>query len=299
MNRDEIKKLDENISFVPGENRGRFPACHGFLLDGHETVLIDAGIGEDRIRAIDREKRIDVLIITHSHPDHIRCWNLLHDRVIMVPLETPDVVTDLDLLGERFLGSPESGRKWARFVGGFGVSALREPDQRYSDGELLQLGGCDLEAFHAPGHLKDHYCFFERKSGTLITTDIDFTSFGPWYGNPEADIEAFIGDVKKVMALPYTRVCSSHKPPIEGDATDRFEAFLRSFDRQRQAVLELCGRPTTLDDLLAASPFYRNAFPNKEIQRLFETNLVRKNLELLQRDGLIEKSNGRYLRTGH
>jgi len=298
MNRGEIEKLDENIYFVPGENGGRFPACHGFLLDGGETVLIDSGVGEERIKAIDSEKRIDILIITHSHPDHIRCWNFLHDRVVMVPQETPDVVTDLDLLGERFTGSPEDGRKWAKYVGGFGVQPLRAPDERFSDGELLQLGGCHLEAIHTPGHLKDHYCFFERKSGTLITTDIDFTSFGPWYGNPESDIEVFRKDVTRVMALPYKRVCSSHKTPIEGDATEQFEGFLRSFERQRQAVLELCEKRMTLDSIIAASPFYRNSFPNKELQRVFETNLVRKNLEQLQRDGWVMESNGRYLRTG-
>jgi glyoxylase-like metal-dependent hydrolase (beta-lactamase superfamily II) len=297
MNLDEIAQINENLYFVPGERKGRFPACHGFLLDGEETVLIDSGVGEKRIKAIDREKRIDILIISHSHPDHIRCWNLLHDRVIMVPNETPHEITNLDLLGERFTGSPENGRKWAKFANSFGVVALREPDQRYAHGELLQLGGCNLEAIHTPGHLKDHYCFFERNTSTLITTDIDLTSFGPWYGNPEADIEVFREDVKKVMAFPYKRVCSSHRLPIEGDATEQFEGFLGSFDRQRQAVLELCGQPRTLEDVLVASPFYRNAFPNKEIQRLFETNLVKKNLELLQRDGLVRRSNNRYLRT--
>ncbi len=296
MNRNSLRKLEENIYFVPGEHGGRFPACHGFLFDGDERVLMDSGVGEEQIKAIDNQKRIDILIISHSHPDHIRCWNLLEDRVIILPQETPEVVSDLDLLGERFTGSREMGRKWAKYVSGFGVRALREPDQRYSNGETLQLGGCTLEAIHTPGHVGDHYCFLERKTGTLFTTDIEFTKFGPWYGNPESDPDAFEEDIRRVMALPYRRVCSSHNSPIEGDAAQEFEKLLRSFERQRQAVLKLCERGMTLDDMVAASPFYRNAYPNREIHSIFEAYLVKKNLELFQQDGLVKECSGRYLR---
>jgi len=297
MEKNEISQLCENIYFVPGENRGRFPSCHGLLLTGSETVLIDAGVGESQIREIDRARRIDVLIITHSHPDHIRHWYLLHDRVIVLPRETPDVVMDLDRLGERFMGSEDLGKEWVRWVRNYGVRALREPDRRYADGDVLELAGCRLEAIHAPGHLTDHYCFFERITRTLFTTDIDLTSFGPWYGNPEADIEAFQDDVKRVMSLPYERVCSSHKTPITGSATRYFEAFLESFSRQRQAVLDFCDPPASFEDIVAASPIYRNGFPNKILQKGFESNLVRKNLEILLRDGLVEERRGRYVRT--
>lgn len=295
MERNGISRLCDNIYFVAGENRGRFPSCHGLLLTENETVLIDAGVGESQIREIDQTRRIDVLIITHSHPDHIRHWYLLHDRVIMLPQETPDDVMDLDRLGERFMGSEELGREWVRWVKHFGVRALREPDQRYGGGDILELAGCQLEAIHAPGHLMDHYCFFETTTRTLFTTDIDLTSFGPWYGNPEADIESFQDDVRRVMALPYERVCSSHRRPITGSASTDFQAFLESFLRQRQAVLDLCDTPASLEDLVAASPIYRNAFPDKILQKGFEANMIRKNLEILLRNGIVEERQGRYL----
>lgn len=297
MEKNEITKLCENIYFIPGENGGRFPSCHGLLFTGSETVLIDAGIGESRIQEIDRTRRIDVLIITHSHPDHIRHWYLLHDRVLMLPRETPEVVMDLDLLGQRFMGSKDLAKEWVRWVRSFGVRALREPDRRYGEGDIVELAGFKLEAFHTPGHLMDHYCFFEKTTRTLFTTDIDLTSFGPWYGNPEANIEAFQDDVKRVMALPSERVCSSHKLPITGRAQGYFEAFLESFSRQRQAVLDLCDQPVSFEDLVAASPYYRNGFPAKILQKGFEGTMIRKNLDILLRDGLVEDRQGRYLRT--
>ncbi len=297
MESNEILKLCENIYFVLGENKGRFPSCHGLLLAGSETVLIDAGIGESLIREIDRTRRIDVLIITHSHPDHIRHWHFLGDRVIMMPRETPEAVTDLDRLGERFMGSKDLAKEWVRWIGNFGVRALREPDRRYADGDVLDLAGCRLEAIHAPGHLRDHYCFFERTTRTLFTTDIDLTSFGPWYGNPESDIETFQEDVNRVMSLPYERVCSSHKKPITGDASNCFQAFLEGFSRQSRAVLDLCDPAATLRDITAALPIYGKRLPHKVLHEAFETVMVKKILDILLRDGLVEERQGRYVRT--
>jgi glyoxylase-like metal-dependent hydrolase (beta-lactamase superfamily II) len=290
--------LAPDLYFVKAENRGRFPFAHGLLITGSETVLIDAGMGEEVIRAIDRERRIDVLIITHSHPDHIRSWHLLEDRHLLLPRETPESAKDLQLLGERFTGSREKGAHWAWVVGeGLGAHPMRDPDGRYGDGDLLDAGGAELLAVHAPGHLDDHYCFLERRSGTLFSTDIDLTSFGPWYGNPESDIEVFRRSVRKVMSLPYERVCTSHKEPFAGGATERFEAFLKAFERQREKVFDLCREPADLDGMVDASPFYGDALRDKVIQGIFERAMIGKNLALLMRDGLVRETNGLYAQT--
>lgn len=296
MSDKRITKLSDNIYLVQDERAGRFPSCNGFLLTGHETVLIDAGMRAERIKELDRLKRIDILLITHSHPDHIGNWAVLKDRTVLLPLETPDAVKDLRLLGQRFTGTAESAAIWAQWAANtFGVQPLRDPDRRYKDGEVLDVGGAELEAIHTPGHLVDHYCFFERKSGILFTTDIDLTRFGPWYGNPESDIELFEASVRNVMSLPYKVVCSSHRPPIEGDATRYFESFLAKFKRHRNLVLEMCKTPSSLDAMSDASPIYGNSFQYEPTQKIFERAMILKNLNLLVRDGLVEKSNGRFL----
>ena len=295
MATDLLRRLEGDVYFVPGEGKGGFPSCHGFLLMGKETVLIDAGMAEATIREIDREKRIDILLITHSHPDHIRHGYLLQDRRILMPLETPDSITDLRLLGERFMGNLDDGILWARFVHDeFGVRALRLPDGRFGDGDVLTIGGAELEAIHAPGHLDDHYCFLERKTGTLITTDIDLTFFGPWCGNPEADLRTFRESIKKVMAVSYRRACSSHKEPIEGDATNVFETYLAGFERQKRMILELCHSPITLDAIASRSPFFKDSLSEKIIQGLFEKRMASNYLTLLVQEGLVTESSGVY-----
>ena len=90
-----------------------------------------------------------------------------------------------------------------------GIHPLRRPDRRFDDGEILDFGSIQLQAIHAPGHLDDHYCFLEVTSGTLFSIDIDFTGFGPWYGNPEGDIRQFRNSVLMLRNLPFNRICAS------------------------------------------------------------------------------------------
>lgn len=287
--------LAGNIYLVQAPNQARFPFCNSFLIDGSEMVLIDAGIGVERLQALDRIKRIDILIISHSHPDHILAWHVLKDRHLFLPRETPDSVTDLYESGLRFTDSVPKAKHWAQRVGReLGVQPLRIPVGHYGDGDVFEVAGVKLQAIHAPGHLDDHYCFLETKSGTLLTTDIDFTGFGPWYGNPECDIALFKQSIYKVMAFPYQRVCSSHKPAFEGDAGDLFQSYLNIFNRHAQLVLDLCETPRSINELVAASPFYRNKAPDRLIQNIFEEQIIAKNLEILIKQDRVEALGNRY-----
>jgi glyoxylase-like metal-dependent hydrolase (beta-lactamase superfamily II) len=292
---DEFVEISDHFYLIKAADQGRFPYCNGFLFSDKETVLIDAGIEESRLREIDTIKRIDILIITHSHPDHMLSWHVLKDRHIMMPKETPEDICDLYRLGKRFMGTEEGGKYWAEWHGGsLGLKPMREPDERYENGDLLQIGGAQLMAIHAPGHLKDHYCFLDQRSGFLIKTDIDFSPFGPVYVNTESDIEEFQKSIIKLMNLSYNQVCSSHGLPIKGDTTWQFKKCFDGFAVHQKKVLDLCDPPRTLDEMLAISPFYQNKHYDRIIQKAFEGELILKNLEMLILNGLVVESEGRY-----
>ena len=301
----KVAQRPDAVTLAPGffliqaPNASRFPYCNSFLLTGRQNVLIDAGIGVARIRELDALCRIDVLIISHSHPDHILAWHILKDRQILLPRETPESVYDLKRLGERFTNTQPRAEHWQHRVGtGIGVRALRPPDDRYEDGTQLVYEPFVLEAIHAPGHLDDHYCFLEHTSETLLTTDIDFTGFGPWYGNPESDIVTFKTSIQRVRRYEHQQVCSSHKPPIRQDTQQAFTAYLNLFDRQQQSVLELCESPRTMAELLDRSPFYRNRAPDAIMQHMFEEQMITKNLALLEQTGMVRRRGAAFERCG-
>ena len=296
MDHPDIIKLSDHVYLVKAPMNGRFPYCNSFVFTGSETIIIDAGIGDDLMNDVDRIFGIDTLVISHSHPDHIRSWHAFENKRLLFPQETPDSVMDLQQLGIRYTGSEEGGRHWVETIGKpLGIRAFRPPDGRFKNGDILDTGYARIEAIHAPGHLDDHYCFFDHVSGTLITTDIDFTSFGPWYGNPEGAVKPFIESIRNVMTLPYRRACSSHKPPMEGDATDRFLDFLACFERQKNDVLNALGQGKTLDELVAASPFYNNKFMDLKIQNAFEAHMGMENLNILIEEGRVVLDKGRYI----
>lgn len=291
----QIQRIADNIYLIEAPERGQFPYCHGFLFTGDKNILLDAGTDEDLMHRIDKEIGIDQLIISHTHPDHIRRWQVLTHRELILPAETPDSVFNIETLGERYVGPGERGARWVEVIGKWlGIAAFRKPDGRFSNGDIIENGTSRIEAIHAPGHLDDHYCFFEHNTGTLFSTDIDFTGFGPWYGNPEGKIKPFIESVRRVMALPYKRVCSSHKPVHEGNAAGRFEAFLSAFHRQRNEVLASLNSGKTLDELTAVSPFYKNRFFDLKIQAYFEEHMIAENLAILIEEGLIREDGGVY-----
>jgi len=295
LHRPDVVELAPDLYLIQGKNKARFPFCNAFLITGNENVLIDTGVGVVRLRELDDSLRIDKVIISHPHPDHISGFKVLKDRPLMLPAETPDSVKDLVELGTRFMGSREDGMVWAEYAKtSLGLEPLRDSDGRFGDGDVLDFGSVRLEAIRAPGHLHDHYCFFDHCSKTLLTTDIDFTSFGPWYGNPECEIAPFQESIRKIMDLPYLRACSSHKPPIEGDATNEFTAFLDMFKQQRRRILHLCDPQATIEQMVCISPFYGNKLNDKRLQVIFEKNMIMKNLEILMRDGRIEQKSGFY-----
>ena len=153
---------------------------------------------------------------------------------------------DLRLLGHRFVEGRQDTAYWIWVVEHrLGISPLRAPDHRFGHGEILDFGGLELQASHTPGHLDDHYCFLETRSETLFSTDIDFTGFGPGYGNPEGDIMRFRDSVMMLRDLPFKRICSSHKAPILQSAAQG------AFDRQRELVFDLCRKPAGLEALIA------------------------------------------------
>ena len=291
-----LQPVANHLWLVKAPAKGRFPHCHGFLMIGDRTVLIDAGIGAERIGEIDRRTRIDALIISHPHPDHILAWHVLNDRQLFLPAQTPASVGDLRLLGQRFVEDRQEAQYWTWVASRrLGIHPMRRPDHQFDDGETLDFGSIQLRAIHAPGHLDDHYCFLEKRSGTLFSIDIDFTGFGPWYGNPEGDIHRFRESVSMLRNLPYRQICASHKLPIaRSNAEAAFDRYLKAFDRQKTAVFDLCRQGMDLTTMAMNSPFYRNRMPDGMLQKIFETQMIRKNLALLLREGQIVEENGKY-----
>ena len=285
----KLVPLTRSLTFVEGDQQGRFPRANALLVhDGGLNVLIDTGCGEGVLRALQAAHPIDYVICTHSHLDHISGNWLFPERPIWMPAGIAfETAGSAARLAARFADDPDIQRRWLETTVPYVGFRDTPPTDAYPPGHVFEIGRVKLHSIPAPGHLTDHTCFWEPESGTLLATDIDFTGFGPWYGNPESDPTQFEESIRRVWGLHPRTVISSHKGVFREDLDRQFEAYLAHFARREQAILAALELPRTLAELEDLAIIY-GRFPRaEEMLRYFERVMIAKHLARLEQQGQV------------
>lgn len=163
------------------------------------NLLIDApdGVAE---WLEERGVRVDELLLTHQHYDHVEGVAALQARGVKVGAFA-EYSADLTL------------ESYAR---GWGMPIRVEPfrvDELIAEGELM-VAGMTFRISHVPGHALDGLALYLEEAGTLFSGD---TLFAGSIGRPDlpgGDERMLVtGIEEKLMSLPGdTRVLSGHGP---------------------------------------------------------------------------------------
>jgi glyoxylase-like metal-dependent hydrolase (beta-lactamase superfamily II) len=100
-----------------------------------------------------------------------------------------------------------------------------------ADGELIDLGGRQLEVLHTPGHAPDALCLFDTATGTLLAGDTVLAA-AHWLHGSDADPVRFAASTRRLAALPVTRILAAHNVICElpgtaaAEVADAAEALL-------------------------------------------------------------------------
>ena len=279
-------KIDDKVVFIEGENHGHYPYANSLLIKDEVTALIDAGIGKS-IEELAKKERVDLIIHTHSHEDHIAGDGFFRSEIAIHSLEAP-ILEKVERLADLY-GS--KGEEMISFIRGFiGYKGLRV-DHKFEDGYIFHLGDIQLKAVHTPGHSMGHTCFFENERKMLFSGDIDLSSFGPWYEALDSSIDDFISSIKRVKALRPKVVISSHKGVILDDIGDRFDVYLAKIYEREDKILGYLDSKRNLDSIVSQAFIY-GKFP--EVMRswyvLMERIMVEKHLERLIWMGKVERT---------
>jgi glyoxylase-like metal-dependent hydrolase (beta-lactamase superfamily II) len=282
----QLTEITPHIWLVHGENAGRFPRSHSVLIRDERTALIDTGAGIAVLQALREEHPPDLVINTHAHPDHSAGNWLFAGTPIWGPTQTFDVLGRIEPLSHRFV--EEHAAPWRAFARReMGFTQDGPPTHAFDDGHRFTFGHVTLEAIFCPGHSADMYCLWEPEQGILLAADIDFTSFGPWYGSPESDIALFEESIRRVWALQPCVVISSHKGVFTDDLDRHFEAFLDVFRQRDTRLLALLERPRTLAEIVEAALIY-GRFPFEPgLMRFWEGQMIGKHLARLAAQGRV------------
>ncbi|MGD9101255.1 MAG: MBL fold metallo-hydrolase [Anaerolineae bacterium] len=280
-----LLEIIPGLYLVPGEGEGRFPFSHSFLIEGETWALLDTGAGIQRLQRL-REtlgSSLDVVISSHSHPDHT-AGNWLFDGLpLYAPVQAADSLGRLEVLSERFVEPGPLASAWMRFIRQHMGFRDAPPTHTFDDGHIFDFGGpqggVKLIVLHTPGHTVDHVCFFEPTYGVLLSQDIDLTSFGPWYGHRESDIAQFKASMRRVMALEPRMIVSSHKGVIREDIQGHLARFMAVFDEREARIRRLLEIGYSVADMVDLSPIYGGHPYVPDIMCYWEEQMIRKHVE--------------------
>jgi hydroxyacylglutathione hydrolase len=141
------------IPVAPGIALDRF--VYSYLLAGETITLIDTGVAGcensifDGIRSIDRNPdEISLIILTHSHPDHIGAAKAIQDATGCSVMAHPAERVWIEDVNQQNRERPVPG--FSLLVGG----SVRL-DHELEDGLVIDPDGsetCEMQVIHTPGH---------------------------------------------------------------------------------------------------------------------------------------------------
>ena len=83
------------------------------------------------------------------------------------------------------------------------------PTRVLHGGEVLDLGGRQIEVLHTPGHSPGHLCFWEPQRGYLFTGDLVYLDV-LLADFPSTDPAAYLRSLEQTAALPVQRILPGH-----------------------------------------------------------------------------------------
>jgi glyoxylase-like metal-dependent hydrolase (beta-lactamase superfamily II) len=192
----------------PGPYTG--PGTNTWLVDaGPVTVVIDPGPDDNsHLAAIDRKlagATVGVVLVTHSHPDHLP-------------------------LAERLAAAHKA-------------SVRRYPE--LGDGDVVRAGSLNLTALHTPGHSADHLCFWIAEDRALFTGDLVLGRGSSMVTYPEGNVAAYLRSLERLAALNPTILFPGHWDPVTDAVGKVEEYRAHRLEREAQVLAEVrLGRGT-------------------------------------------------------
>ncbi len=248
-----------------GAQQGKYPQGNSLLVRGRdETVIIDPSLGVLPRHAGGRLPRVDRVINSHCHEDHVAGNHLFPD----VPwhLHEDDVVgiRSLDDFMAIYGFDDEAVDAAFRKVVVDQFHLMTRPDaQAFRDGDVFDLGGATIRVIHTPGHTRGHSALLIEPGELLYLGDIDLSSFGPYYGDAWSDLEDFERSLERVREVEATHYATFHHIGVVDRATflERLERYAAVIRTREARLIDFLSEPRTLEDVAEHRFVYRPKDP--------------------------------------
>jgi glyoxylase-like metal-dependent hydrolase (beta-lactamase superfamily II) len=313
---DFSSKKTGRITAIPGANGGRFPFCNSLLIDDRTKVVIDPGAGEESMMQIRDHTRIDLVINTHFHFDHIAYNYLFEGSAIYINDIESECYRDRRKILKRLGMTDYYGDEWAegwleRISRPGSIQSPYSPQNRhewwlstaradgvYRWGDVMDFGATRMEIIGAPGHSAGFCCLHFPNEGMVYTGDIDLTPFGPWCFGADGDIDQFIASAEIIANLNAETYVTGHEAGIvnRDDFRSGLNKYLEVIEHREGRILAALDEPASLEDLCSMGLIYGRKFLVDEWVRAWDALTVKKHLDRLLTKDRITCSGSKYVR---
>ncbi len=188
-----------------------------YLVGSGDLAVIDPGPDDDgHIGAIVAEAgamrgRIVIILVTHSHLDHLPGAFSLSQRVgVPIAAFTPILGVDIHLRHE----------------------------------QRLTIGGMPLRALHTPGHAADHLCFHLEDAAALFSGDL-IVGEGTVVIGRDGELDDYLRSLRSLLPLELQRILPGHGPVIDEPRRKIEEYIAHRLDREQQILAAVTAGATT------------------------------------------------------
>jgi len=186
----------------PGPYTG--PGTNTWIVEaGPVVVVIDPGPDDEgHLEAIEKRlagATIGVVLVTHSHPDHLP-------------------------LAER-LAAPHH------------AAVRRYPE--LGDNDVVRVGTLNVTALHTPGHSADHLAFWLAGDRAMFTGDLILGRGSSMVTYPEGDVAAYLRSLDRLVSLHPRVLFPGHWDPVEDAMGKIAEYRVHRLEREAQVLAEV------------------------------------------------------------
>jgi glyoxylase-like metal-dependent hydrolase (beta-lactamase superfamily II) len=255
------------------------PATHTncyLIYTSREILVIDPGSPyEDEQQAlaaclddlVAEGRKVREIVLTHVHPDH---------------------VGGVNALTAHFGGTVSVA---AHSITAEALAGSIRVDRLIEDGEIIELKGSPpirLRAMHTPGHARGHLCFYEERTGSLISGDNIVGLGSVLIDPPEGNMRAYLESLRLMGSLENLTVLFGGHGPAIGNPYAKIDEYIsHRLEREQNILAAVRGGSTTPQQIVVR--VYTDVSPKAHAMA---ERAVLAHLEKLEGDGLVARSNG-------